>query len=135
MTDDEFLGQVAAQRLEGGFGHAEHVRLAWILVGRFGLGGAGDVMGRMLRRHAAANGTPNAYHETITWGFLLLVNARIAQDRADAASWDAFARAHPDLLQWPNPELHRWWSPELLASDAARHVVALPDRGAGGGSD
>lgn len=81
-----------------------------------------------LKRFAAAGGQPNLYHETITWGYLLLIHERMA--RVSGQDWEAFAAANPDLLTWERSVLKQYYRAETLASDFARRVFVFPDNGA-----
>lgn len=128
MTDEEFLAAVNDGALDGGFTHAAHVRTAWVLLGRQGLGRGGQAMVDLIDGMARSAGAPDKFHATITWGFVLLVHERMADGHG---SWDAFISANPDLLEWPNRALHSRWSPDLLATSRARARFVLPDRAAG----
>lgn len=81
-----------------------------------------------LQHFAAVNGQPNLYHETITWGYLLLMHERMA--RVPGQDWEAFAAANPDLLTWESSILKTYYRAETLQSDLARRVFVFPDNGA-----
>jgi hypothetical protein len=78
-----------------------------------------------LRALAGRHGHPQRYHETMTVGFCLIIDAR----RRDGESWASFAARNGELVEDGRAVLHRHWSPELLASDHARTRFVLPDRG------
>jgi hypothetical protein len=130
MTDDELHRRFETSTLPAGaFHHREHVRLAWIYLGRYP---ALEAMTRFcagLRRFAAAQGKATLYHETITWAYLLLVRER--RERRPGATWEEFAAANEDLLTWRPSVLRSYYRDETLASDLARRVFVLPDRAAG----
>jgi hypothetical protein len=130
MTDDEFLARFEALDLPGGgFHHRDHVRLAWIYLRRFPVL---EVLARLsagLAALARVKGQPGKYHETVTWAFIFLVRERMARAGRDE-TWDDFAAANPDLLDWRDSILHRFYRDETLRSDLARAVFVLPDRGA-----
>jgi hypothetical protein len=129
MTDEEFLRRFEAGTLpDGGFHHRDHVRLAWLYLGRHPLLEAIARFRDGLRRFAAARGKPGLYHETITWAFLLLIHERMARRPPSTASWEAFAAANPDLLVWRPSVLGTYYRDETLASELARRVFVLPDR-------
>jgi len=107
------------------FPHREHVRVAWLFVRRDGLPGALTTFPDRLRAFALAKGSPNLYHATITWAFLLLVGERLGDARE---TFDAFASRNPDLLAWNPSVLDRYYKNETLASDRARALFLLPDR-------
>ena len=110
-----------------GFRHADHVRVAWIYLGRLPLLAAADSFAASLERFAAAHGKPQLYHETITLAYLLLIHDRIVR-YGRGATWTGFADAHPDLLMWQPSILDRYYSPTLLGSDLARGTFVWPDR-------
>jgi hypothetical protein len=47
-------------------------------------------------------------------------------------SWEEFAVANPDLLDWRNSILRRYYTEETLASQKARRMFVLPDRSLAG---
>jgi hypothetical protein len=118
-------GRVAAGR--EGFHHPDHVRVAWIYLGRLPLLAAAETCIANLKRFAAAQGKPERYHETITLAYLLLIHDRIVT-RGRGATWDEFAEANPDLLVWQPSILARYYSQDLLDSDLARRDFLWPDR-------
>jgi hypothetical protein len=126
MTDDELIGFFEACTVPpGGFGHAEHVRVAWCYLNRHAPDLALDAFRAGLRRFAEAQGKPERYHETITTAYLLLIQAR--RLREPGLSWEAFAARHPDLLCWRPSILDRCYRPETLQSDEARRTFVPPD--------
>ncbi len=111
----------------GTFHHPQHVRVAWAYLERRAVLEVLRVFTAGLRRIAAAAGKPGLYHETITWGYVLLVNERRAAPGAE--DWTAFAARNPDLLAWRPCVLEtRYYERETLWSDRARHTFVLPDR-------
>ena len=79
-----------------------------------------------LKRFATANGKPNLYHETITWAYVFLINERIKRN-GSCQSWEAFAAANADLLDWKNSVLKSFYREETLRSDLARATFLFPD--------
>ena len=113
----------------GGFGHREHVLVAWTYLREEPLLAALARFTTALRRFAAARGAPEKYHETITWAYVLLIHERL--ERGDrGASWDDFAAANADLLTWSGATsiLARYYRDDTLRSDLARRVYVMPDR-------
>lgn len=108
------------------FHHEQHVQVAWLFVRQHGMPDALREFTAAIKRFAAAKGAHGLYHETITWAFLLLIADRQARQPAD--SWEAFAQANPDLLQWKPSVLERYYSKGLLASDLARRAFLMPDK-------
>jgi hypothetical protein len=97
MTDDELLTAFEELTLPPtSFGHKEHVRVAWICLGREpSAAGRARVM-RGLRAFATHAGAPGKYDEALTRGWL----DRIAARRGPAGeTWAAFVAAHPELLE------------------------------------
>ena len=131
LTDaagDEFVarferGEVPAEE----FPHREHVRLAWLYLRRLPLAEACARFVAGIKRFAAAQGKPERYHETITWAYLLLINERDAR-AGRSQTWDEFADANADLLDWQTSVLKNYYREETLSSDAARNVFLFPDR-------
>jgi hypothetical protein len=108
------------------FHHEQHVHVAWLFVRQYGMPAALGEFTAAIKRFAVAKGANGLYHETITWAFLLLIAER--QARTNAATWQEFAEAHPDLLVWKPSILSRYYSRKLLASDLARRTFLMPDR-------
>ena len=100
MTDENLMRAFESGQVpDGGFHHAQHVRVAWNYLKAHPLP---EALGRFcsaLKGFAHAQGAPNLYHETITVSFVLLINERLSRHGAPV-SWDAFAAANPDLLSW-----------------------------------
>jgi hypothetical protein len=107
------------------FHHEQHVQVAWMFVQKYGMPTALSEFTAAIKRFAEAKGATGLYHETITWAFLLLIADR--QARKPVESWDAFACANADLLQWKPSILNRYYSKELLASDLAKRTFLMPD--------
>lgn len=129
MTDEELVADFEAGTIPpGGFHHAEHVRVAWWYARRHPWAAALARFQSALRGFAEARGKPERYHETITTAFMALVAERLDTTGADL-DWDGFAARNADLLAWSPSILDRYYQPETLASDRARRVFVLPDRG------
>lgn len=109
------------------FGHAAHVRVAWLYLQRYPVLTALERFIVALKRFATMHGKTGLYHETITWAYMLLINERRARGGPDA-TWDEFAAANPDLLAGGKQALAAYYRPETLQSDLARRVFVLPDR-------
>jgi hypothetical protein len=106
------------------FDHRAHVRLAYEMLARHPFERALLRYARGLRRTAARAGAPGKFHMTVTVAFLAVIAERRATAAADDETWDAFARANPDLLD-PGC-LRRWYAPARLASAEARRTFLLP---------
>ena len=119
-TDEEFAA--AVERCEvpnAGFHHRDHLRLAWIYVGRYGPGEAGARIAATIRRFAAHHGQSARYHETMTQAWLLLVAA------TGGASFEEALQANPRLLD--QGSLGIYYSAGPLASEEARVRFVPPD--------
>jgi hypothetical protein len=106
------------------FTHRDHVEVAWRLLEAMPLERAIGVFCDRLRRIATIAGAPQKFHATLTWCYLVLVDAR----RAQAQSWDAFARGNAELFDRTHPAVAQHYSPERLATDEARRTFVFPDR-------
>jgi hypothetical protein len=128
MTDTDLVGAFESGRApDGGFHHEQHVRVAWIYLGREPLIPALARFVAALKQFALAQGQPDLYHETITVAFFLLIEDRIARHGREE-TWEAFAAANDDLLARNPSLLARYYSSELLMSAAARRRFVWPDR-------
>jgi hypothetical protein len=137
-TDDAALVEAfeAGREPDGGFHHAQHVRVAWYYLQQHPLDEALARFRGMLQQFATAHGMPQLYHETITTAYVLLIRERL--DASPDAAWFEFASANADLLQWKPSVLERYYTPETLWSERARGTFVTPDRcqiGVGSGSD
>lgn len=128
MTDEELLAAFErGVEPEGGFHHAQHVRVAWLYLRSLALPEALARFTSKLRAFAAAQGSPGLYHETITVAFMLVIAER-AGDPEAPSTWDAFAARNPDLLAWKPSVLDRYYRNETLWSDRAKRGFVMPDR-------
>src|SRR4051812_28385230 len=126
MTDEAFTrafenGDVTPAQ----FGHAAHVRVAWVYLRESG--SLDDALPRMrdaIRRFAAAAGAAQKYHETITVLWMRL----LARARAGGASGELaeVLLSHPELADKELPL--KYYSRERLFSDEARERWIEPDR-------
>ena len=128
MTDAEFVAAFEAAEVSSEFHHADHVRMAWIYLSRYSLPEAITRFSAALRRFALAKDKPGLYHETITLGYLLLINERMQRDAAPRR-WEQFTAENPELFDPPKTFLSQYYSEQLLNSPHARRVFVFPDRG------
>jgi hypothetical protein len=110
-------------RSRGGFGHREHLELAYTYLGRGPLSEAQKRMASAIRHVAKTHGMPGRYHDTITrsWVQLVAVHRRYSS----AGSFDDFIAENPGLLD--RHLLKHHYSPELLGSAGARQSWTEPD--------
>lgn len=131
MTDAQFLAALESCALEPQqFGHAQHVRAAFLYLERLSFGAAIDAMSTALRRYPASLGRAERYHETMTVAFMALVNANRRERGAE--EWPAFAARNAPLLR--SGVLEDYYSPATLADAAARRCFVLERRQAPTGS-
>lgn len=128
MTDDRFVEAFETLSLPpSAFRHTDHVRLAWIYLGRMNLPTAMQRFAERLQAFAGHIGKPGLYHETVTYAFLMVINERMADGPA-GEGWAAFRDRNPDLFAGLQSALGRWYSEERLASERARAGFVMPDR-------
>lgn len=126
LNDDAFLAALEDGRLPAkAFGHAAHVRAAYLYLRRDGFIGGMARFRDALRAFAARLKVPEKYHETITVAFLALINERLQEAKA-GEQWPDFAARNQDLFQ--RDVLHRYYRPETLQSARARAVFLLEPR-------
>ncbi|HTC90079.1 MAG TPA: hypothetical protein VK686_17345 [Bryobacteraceae bacterium] len=127
MSDDEFIASFEDSTLDNAaFHHADHVRMAFLYLGRYPVLRALDRFSASLARFAATKGRPELYHETITWAFLFLIRERMARAQSPQ-TWQQFAAANADLLNWKDNILKKYYRDETLSSDLAKRVFLFPD--------
>lgn len=112
------------------FHHAEHVRVAFLMLREDPLPRALERFVEGLKRFASALGKSGLYHETITLAYLFLIHERIERDRSAAVlgGFEEFSLRHPELLERRPSVLERYYSEETLSSELARRCFVLPDR-------
>jgi hypothetical protein len=110
------------------FTHRRHLQVAWFYLRRSGFAAGGAELCRQLRKYVAHVGAAAKYHETITWGYLALLNEEM-QLRAPAdETFDAMIARRPDLLDHRNGALSRRYRADELENPDARRVFMLPIR-------
>jgi hypothetical protein len=123
----ELLGQVMPPG--GGFGHRQHVHLAFLTVRAHGATAAVTKIGSWLRHITAYERVPQKYNATMTRAWTEIVGQHVRADAAAtgaaATDFDEFARRYPALLD--KRLLSRHYSSALLASAAARSRWVEPD--------
>ena len=128
MTDDELLkGLEHASLGADQFHHAEHLRAAFLYLGRYPVLEAVEKLSCALQRLAAAHGKAHRYHQTITWAFTFLIHERMVR-ATPSQNWAEFCSENADLLNWNDNILKRYYEEETLNSELARKVFLLPDR-------
>ena len=124
LDDAQFLRALETCALpESEFGHAAHVRAAYLYLTAHEFAEALARIRRAIRGYTAHLGCPERYHETITVAYASLIQQQIFE-RGDGGGWVGFARANPELLQ--SNLLRRFYPAAQLESPMARAVFLLP---------
>jgi hypothetical protein len=110
-------------KARGGFGHREHVELAWSCLRLYPLDEAAEVMIAAIRHVARLHDAEDKYHETMTPAWLQFVAVHIQRWGAD--SFEEFLERNPDLLD--GGLIEHFYSRELLLSALARTAWIAPD--------
>jgi hypothetical protein len=125
LSEDAFVTAVEQGRYANAeFRHADHLRLAWIYLQRYGTQEAEERIAETIRRFAIGQGHEGKYHETMTRAWLRLVAA--ARQLTPEAVFEDFLRGHGWLLN--RGALATFYSDARLSSEAARRAWAAPDR-------
>jgi hypothetical protein len=124
MGDEEFLSALESGSLsERDFGHAAHMRAAYLYALSGDLAIALVKTRRAIQAFANSVGKPDRYHETITVAYLALIRQRL-HECGDGGGWQGFARRNVDLLE--RDLLLKFYSRTQLESELARRVFVLP---------
>jgi hypothetical protein len=124
VNDEDFLRALESCELpEQEFGHAAHVRAAYLYLRGGDFAAALERIRRSIRTYATHLGKPDRYHETITVAYVALIQQHMCE-RGDSGGWTGFARDNPELLD--KSLLQKFYSAEQLNSETARKVFLLP---------
>ena len=110
-------------RARGGFGHREHLELAWSYLRVYPIEEAQRVMTEAIGHVARQHGAEGRYHATITVAWLRCV--AVHMQRWGAESFEGFIERNPDLLD--SKLLEHFYSRELIVGDRARSGWVDPD--------
>jgi hypothetical protein len=119
--DRQILEEIVETR--GGFGHREHVELAWRYLRLYPIDAAAEVMVEAIRHVARLHGADDKYHETITRSWLHFV--AVHMERWGAESFDELIERNADLLD--GKLIEHFYSPGLIRSEPARATWVPPD--------
>ena len=124
MNNAHWLAQVESGHPPHGFGHYEHLRLAWLVLDdEPDLDAATERVSRTVLSLAERHGQPQAYNRTITDAWVrILAHCRVADP---GATLDETVQRRPWLLD--KRLLTRHYSPRVLASATARTNWVEPD--------
>jgi hypothetical protein len=126
LSDEAFVAQVESAELPAAaFRHADHLRLSYLYVRRYGAGEAESRIARTIESFARAHGADTKFHASVTHAWVRLVADRIGRNPA-ARSFGEFLAAAPELAS--SEVIGRHYSEELLRSEAARREVVDADR-------
>ena len=121
IDDDELLERFAANTLPA-FPHEEHVHVVFVKSARATADETLELMRGGIRAMAAANGKPEAYHDTRTAAWVQLI--AVARAGFDG-TFEQFLEQHPELIR--RDLLSDFYSDALLTSDEARAAFLAPD--------
>jgi len=125
MSDDAVLRAFEECQLgPAKFHHADHIRLAWVCVQRYGVSAAEALLLDGIRKMAQHAGAPQKFLCTTTIAWTRLVAS--AQQRGPAASnFSEWIYSHPELLD--RNLLAKYYSPGRLETPEARSGWIEPD--------
>jgi hypothetical protein len=128
MTDRELVEQFEDGTLPlKCFHHEEHVRVAFLYLGKYRVLDALERFSASLRRFAAGYGKAGLYNETITWAYILLIRERMARAEREQ-TWAEFRENNRDLCDRETNILKKYYREETLASELAKSTFVLPDK-------
>lgn len=132
MNDEAFLSAFHNRTLDQ-LTHADHVRVAWLVLQDNSLHAALRILRDGFLAFARSKGKPEVYHETITWSFTILMHQRMHCGRA-GSNWAEFLDLNSDLATGVGA-LEQIYNREQLASNVAREIFVLPDSSIAQGAD
>jgi len=107
-----------------GFGHRQHLELAWRYLAMHDAETAAEAVAAAIRQVAAAHRQESKFHVTITRSWVQCV--AVHRQRWPADTFADFLDENSQLL---DPDLlGHFYSPQLLGSPAARDHWVTPDR-------
>jgi hypothetical protein len=111
----------------GGFGHYQHVHLAFLTAREHGTAAAVGKVSGWIRHLAVYQQAPQKYNATMTRAWTEIVGHYVDADRSAGKTGDFadFARRHPALLD--KRLLSRHYSAAVLAGQVARAGWVEPD--------
>jgi hypothetical protein len=121
--DRQFLDGVLSGHPHDRFGHAEHIRLAFLLVSEHGLSTGSDMVYEAIQRLACAHGNAKKFHATLSSLWPRLIAAHMKTGDCD---FSTFIEREAILLDKRLPL--RFYSPARLGSPSARKRYVEPDR-------
>ncbi|MEP5632206.1 MAG: hypothetical protein ABJP79_10035 [Tateyamaria sp.] len=104
------------------FRHAEHVQVAYDLLGKYDFIDAAATYAKGIRALATKAGAPQKFNLTITYAFMSLIAEQLATK--PHRGFKEFVSENPDLMS--KSVLARWYTDDRLHSDNARSMFLLP---------
>ena len=99
LCDEAFVAAFEACTLPNTqFHHADHVRLAWILVRSDGEAQATERIATAIRRFATHNGAPGKYDDALTRAWMRRIAEAVKQS-PQVGTFEDFAEEHRGLLK------------------------------------
>ncbi len=123
-ADREFLAAFSACTVDP-FGHRQHLRVVWLLLGELPLTTAIERVCAGLLAFVTHLQVPERYHETITWAYVMIVHER-RHRLTPNHSFEEFERANDDLFIDGLAVIRRTYSQEILDSPEARARFVWP---------
>jgi hypothetical protein len=108
------------------FHHREHLYVAWCYLRVLPLEEALARYVRHLRHLVAALGSPQKFHATMTWAYVVLLHA--AMERSPGASFEQLLAEHATLADHRGGALDAHYERTQLDSEEARRYFVLPRR-------
>jgi hypothetical protein len=108
------------------FHHREHLYVAWCYLRALPLEDALARYVHHLRRLTVSLGAPQKFHATITWAYVVMLDA--AMQRSPDADFDALLAENPSLLDHRNGALYAHYDRTELDAEEARLRFVLPRR-------
>ena len=125
MTESDAAFVRAVEQCElASLSHRDHIRLAWLILQEQGLLEAIGTLRELFQAFATSKGSPEVFHETITWAFAALMNERIQRGRG-GTSWQEFITLNPDLSRGKSA-LWDYYDSGILDMEIARRTFVLP---------
>jgi hypothetical protein len=123
-ADDAWLAHAEAGHPLGPFGHREHLRLTWLILGReSSVDVAAERVSATIRRLAQTHGRPQRYNRTVSEAWVRIV----AHCRAASPTepFDGIVTRYPWLFD--KRLLLRHYTSRVLSSPQARRDWVAPD--------
>ena len=123
MNETSFFKRFEAGEIDANeFGHADHIRAAWEMLGCYSFIEAASRYCTSIENLATAAGAPDKFNLTVTLAFLSLIAEKM--EAAPESDFDAFYRDHPELT---NQVLRRWYTDQRLQTPLARKIFLMPE--------